>query len=436
MGRQLPSSVGSVQISGKCGQAWQQNNYLTGEREETLTYACPGAVTVSVKNTETGSTLLNTSVPLSGQRFVTGLDILKRRLCPEVRYKGGTEVIKGKDHKWSPYYTSRTFKVACRDVGDDLSRDGVDQNCDGVDGIKSTLELSSTGDYGASVGDQVTVNLQLSPNPGVRAGTLEIVDADGSTLRQEDFATDSSGNYQATFRAENDGVVKVRAAWDGDEDHAAAESNLEVVVNAPVGVGIVVIAAEPSDLNFSEIEDIADEAYDVMLSNGVPSSNIRYLHSDFGVTSNWRATHDATAANLSASIDTWAVSQINTSSTARAEQSPLYVFIIGGGSTDYVWIDSSTYSASALDQDLDDFSTSVNTALVSGGASASSSLPIYVIIDSDMSGTFMDDLGMVDGRVILSSTGETAFTGDNIRTGSLHDSYSYMLFSRLALLIL
>ena len=94
----------------------------------------------------------------------------------------------------------------------------------------------------------------------------------------------------------------------------------------------------------------------------------------------------------------------------------------------------STYSASALDQDLDDFSTSVNTALVSGGASASSSLPIYVIIDSDMSGTFMDDLGMVDGRVILSSTGETAFTGDNIRTGSLHDSYSYMLFSRLALL--
>ena len=116
-----------------------------------------------------------------------------------------------------------------------------------MDGVKSTLELSSTGDYGASVGDQVTVNLQLSPNPGVRAGTLEIVDADGSTLRQEDFATDSSGNYQATFRAENDGVVKVRAAWDGDEDHAAAESNLEVVVNAPVGVGIVVIAAEPRD---------------------------------------------------------------------------------------------------------------------------------------------------------------------------------------------
>ena len=151
----LPSSVGSVQISGKCGQAWQQNNYLTGEREETLTYACPGAVTVSVKNTETGSTLLNTSVPLSGQRFVTGLDILVPGDYElEVRYKGGTEVIKGKDHKWSPYYTSRTFKVACRDVGDDLSRDGVDQNCDGVDGIKSTLELSSTGDYGASVGDQ------------------------------------------------------------------------------------------------------------------------------------------------------------------------------------------------------------------------------------------------------------------------------------------
>ena len=45
----------------------------------------------------------------------------------------------------------------------------------------------------------------------------------------------------------------------------------------------------------------------------------------------------------------------------------------------------------------------------------------------------MDDLGVVDGRVILSSTGDTALTGDNLRTGSLYDSYTYMLFSRLGL---
>ena len=65
----------------------------------------------------------------------------------------------------------------------------------------------------------------------------------------------------------------------------------------PTGVGIVVIAADPRTSNFSQIEDFADEAYDTMLTNGVPSANIRYLHSDYGVTSNWRATHDATAAN-------------------------------------------------------------------------------------------------------------------------------------------
>ena len=124
-----------------------------------------------------------------------------------MRYEGSTEVRDGKTYEWSPYYLSQSFELSCAGSGSDLSRDGVDQDCDGVDGVKSTIELSSTGDYGASVGDQVTVNLQLSPNPGVRAGTLEIVDADGSTLRQQEFATDSSGNYQVTFGAENDGVV-------------------------------------------------------------------------------------------------------------------------------------------------------------------------------------------------------------------------------------
>ena len=71
-----------------------------------------------------------------------------------------------------------------------------------------------------------------------------------------------------------------------------------IVVNTPAGVGIVVIAADPRDSNFAEIEDEVDDAYDMMLGNGVPSANIRYLHSDYGVTSNWRVTHDATTANL------------------------------------------------------------------------------------------------------------------------------------------
>ena len=297
---------------------------------------------------------------------------------------------------------------------------------------KSTLQLSSTGDLGASVGDWVTITLQLSPNPGITSGTIEVVDADGAYLQNGKFTTSSAGAYQTTLQLQNEGIVAVSADWSGSTDYASSEAELDIVVNGPTGVGIVVIAADPSDLNFSEIEDLADEAYDVMLTNGVPSANIRYLHSDFGVTSNWRATHDATSANLSASIDTWAVAQVNTSSTALAEQSPLYVFIIGGGGTDYVWIDSSSLSASALDLDLDEFNTKVN-ALVGNGASASSALPVYVMIDSDMSGTFMDDLGVVDGRVILSSTGDTALTGDNLRTGSLYDSYSYMLFSSIEL---
>ena len=96
---------------------------------------------------------------------------------------------------------------------------------------------------------------------------------------------------------------------------------------------------------------------------------------------------------------------------SSAEQSPLYVFIIGGGGTDYVWIDASSLSASDLDDDLDDYTATVNASLVSNGASSSTALPVYVIVDSDYSGTFADDLGATAGRVVLTSTGETALTG-------------------------
>ena len=55
-----------------------------------------------------------------------------------------------------------------------------------------------------------------------------------------------------------------------------------------------------------------------------------------------------------------------------------------------------------------------------------------MIVDSDYSGTFADDLGATAGRVVLTSTGETAFTGQNLRTGSIYNSYSYMLFSSIS----
>ena len=149
-----------------------------------------------------------------------------------------------------------------------------------VSEAKSTIQLSSTGDLGASVGDWVTINIQLNPNPGVRSGTVQVLDADGAYLQNGKFTTNSSGAYQTTLQLQNDGIVEVTASWDGDADYAAAAADLDIVVNAPTGVGIVVIAADPLDSNFAVIEDIADEAYDTMLGNGIPSSNIRYLHSD------------------------------------------------------------------------------------------------------------------------------------------------------------
>ena len=135
---------------------------------------------------------------------------------------------------------------------------------------KSTIQLSSTGDLGASVGDWVTITLQLSPNPGIISGTVEVVDADGAYLQNGKFTTNSSGTYQTTLQLQNEGIVAVSADWSGSTDYAASEAELDIVVNGPTGVGIVVIAADPLDSNFSQIEDLADEAYDTMLGNESP----------------------------------------------------------------------------------------------------------------------------------------------------------------------
>ena len=74
--------------------------------------------------------LLNTSVPLSGQRFVTGLDILVPGDYElEVRYKGGTEV--SKEKTISGRLITRELSRSLVVMWAMTFRDGVDQNCDG-----------------------------------------------------------------------------------------------------------------------------------------------------------------------------------------------------------------------------------------------------------------------------------------------------------------
>ena len=93
---------------------------------------------------------------------------------------------------------------------------------------------------GASVGDWVTITLQLSPNPGIISGTVEVVDADGAYLQNGKFTT-QFGAYQTTLQLQNEGIVAVSADWSGSTDYASSEAELDIVVNGPTGVGIVVI---------------------------------------------------------------------------------------------------------------------------------------------------------------------------------------------------
>ena len=63
------------------------------------------------------------------------------------------------------------------------------------------------------------------------------------------------------------------------------------------------------------------------------------------------------------------------------------------------------------------------------GNTASTLLPIYTVIDSDMSGTFADDLA-ADGRILLTSAGDYEFKGQVLRDGTMHSAYFYQLASR------
>ena len=76
------------------------------------------------------------------------------------------------------------------------------------------------------MGDWVSINIQLNPNPGVRLERFRYWMPTALIFRMGNSPQIAAGRISTTLQLQNDGIVEVTAAWVGDTDYAAAAATL------------------------------------------------------------------------------------------------------------------------------------------------------------------------------------------------------------------
>ena len=129
------------------------------------------------------------------------------------------------------------------------------------------------------------------------------------------------------------GLVEISATLASDDNYGEASGDLNIAVQMPKAIGIVVAGGGTGDVSFSQMSAAADYAYDTLLARGVPAERIAYLHPEYGDVDNGRITHDASTSSLNTVFGTWAPSLVGVTSDSSAEQTPLFVFMVGVSDT-------------------------------------------------------------------------------------------------------
>lgn len=292
----------------------------------------------------------------------------------------------------------------------------------------SSLKISSELGTSVEVGSSVDLRVTVTPNRGVVTGVLEVVNPDGTYAYKGNFTTDASGLATVPATLQDTGLVEVTASLSGDANHEDSVGNLSIAVQMPKAIGIVIAGGGSGGGSFSQIETVADYAYDTLLARGLSADRISYLHPDFGSSDNARPTHSATSSDLTSVLSSWAAELVAVTGTASAYQTPLFVMIAGEGSatsSDSFILDSGVeISSSALESALDGYRSAVNARFVSAGFTQPSELPIFVVLDSDNAALFASDISTTDGTYTFYSASENpTFSANNYGSTGI---YSYL----------
>ena len=259
-------------------------------------------------------------------------------------------------------------------------------------------------------------------------GALEVVNPDGTYVYKGNFTTNSLGVATVPTTLQQAGLVEISATLASDDNYGEASGNLNIAVQMPKAIGIVVAGGGTGDVSFSQMSAAADYAYDTLLARGVPAERIAYLHPEYGDVDNGRLTHDASTSSLNTVFGTWAPSLVGVTSDSSAEQTPLFVFMVGVSDTtntdEFVLNTGTNITPASLEAYFDSFRTSVGTEFTSAGFTAPSELPLFLVMDSDNSALFASTISTTDGAYTFFSASNVSSYG-NANFGAT-GVYSYM----------
>ena len=272
----------------------------------------------------------------------------------------------------------------------------------------------ATADGLIDPGDLVVIEGEVDPNPGPGWVHLTVVNPDETDAFRGDVSVDGYGTFQKSFLA-REGVTTVEAEYEGDADYFDASARLNVPVNAPIGMAIVVAGGgETTDPNWAANVSLCDRAHEVYKGRLIPEERIRYLHPDAAHDPDGDGTPEVAApptrADLQASIETWAAGLVDISATWAPFKTPLTLYIAASReSTGSIRLnDNETLTVAELGGWLDAFLANIQARYDDPevGSDPPESVPINVVLEFEESGAFVQGLSG-ESRIIVTSTGDS-----------------------------
>ena len=288
-------------------------------------------------------------------------------------------------------------------------------------GRRSIRLTATTADGQFDPSDLVSIDGEIDPHPGGGAIYLEIGNPDDTYAFKGNVTVDDYGAFHQSFYAQ-EGVTEVNVEFAADADYYNASARLNVPVNAPIGMAIVVAAGgETGNTLWNATGVLTDHSYNVYKGRLIPEDRIRYLHPDALRDPDGDGTPETAAAptkaNLQSSIETWASNLADVSTTYAPFKTPLTIYIVGTEVTPSVirLNEAETLSATELGGYLDAFLSRVQDRYTDPDIPAPSSVPVNVVLECPDSGAFVSELASRDRIVVTSTGGGTGdYPGENI----------------------
>ena len=302
-----------------------------------------------------------------------------------------------------------------------------------ADALRGRRHIRMTGtkaDGEIIPGDLVEIDGEIDPNPGVGNIFMKTEYPDGSIAFEGNMSLDSHGAFHQSFYAQP-GVTKVEVEYAGDEDFYNSQARLNVPVNAPIGMAIVVAGGgdQPENTLWGATEELCDRVYDVYRGRLIPENRIYYLHPAPDQHPDPHVDATPTRANLQAAIENWASAKVDVATTYAPFKTPLTIYIMGLEEisgvlrlTDdpSVEPDQQIVTVAQLGDMLDNFLANViarypDPCIPELANCPPESVPVNVVLEFEESGAFVDELAG-QGRIIVTSTGDGGgeFPGYNL----------------------